>query len=705
MGWLKSFSMRWGRGGSWRMSWGSGRRRNEYKGRGDQASVVMAPLGWLCRTFPEAPMVVEQRKGREWEIDEEHELTALLQRPNPYYSGDLLWNVTIAELHLEGNAYWLKVRRNDLSVKELWWAPSALLEPAWPAGGAEFISHYVYKPDGIEEIRVERGDVVHFRLGVDSDNLRKGLSPLRSVLTEILGDEEAATWASAILRNMGVPGLLISPDGDYEIPDDDFEAIKEDMKSRFTGDRRGEPFVTSGRTKVEQFGFSPKEMDVRSLRRVPEERVSAVLGVPAIVAGLGAGLDRSTFANMAEAREMAYESAVIPLQRLCAAELSHQLLVDFVTDPAQWRVCADLSGVRVLQEDQNKITERKLKELTAGAITLGTYLRETGRESGAEHEVYLRAMSVVEVPAARLGVFCETCGSSTHSTEQHEERRALAPPAVPALPPASEDADPPTAPDPDGPPKQKSASQAQNELMRLFMAQVETMADWVAPGIEGVFERLGDEAAAAFAQIGKSRKNDAHLTEMVLGGIDLAAAEEGLAALLSAHYRRVSEATTTTFSEVFGIGVNLPDPVMRQIIADGGKRMGLIDIDRATREAIFRALSDGRTLGEGPDALARRIRNEVPAGRFPQAGSSYRSRLIARTETKWAQNVSAMAAYKEAGAERLLAFDAQGRGEHDEECRARNGTEFTYEEAQLELASEHPNGTLSFAPVFAEGAV
>ena len=45
-----------------------------------------------------------------------------------------------------------------------------------------------------------------------------------------------------------------------------------------------------------------------------------------------------------------------------------------------------------------------------------------------------------------------------------------------------------------------------------------------------------------------------------------------------------------------------------------GKRVGLIDIEGDTKKAIFRALAEGRALGEGADPLARRIRNEVTAG-------------------------------------------------------------------------------------------
>ena len=53
---------------------------------------------------------------------------------------------------------------------------------------------------------------------------------------------------------------------------------------------RGKPHVSTAPIRIEQFGFSPEQMSLKDLRRLPEERISALLGIPAIVAGLGAGL-------------------------------------------------------------------------------------------------------------------------------------------------------------------------------------------------------------------------------------------------------------------------------------------------------------------------------------------------------------------------------------------------------------------------------
>ena len=84
--------------------------------------------------------------------------------------------------------------------------------------------------------------------------------------------------------------------------------------------------VLSGSMSVEKMSFSPSELDIGTLRRIPEERVSAVLGVPAILAGLGAGLERATYSNAQQLREFFTENKLIPLWRMVGTELTYQLL-------------------------------------------------------------------------------------------------------------------------------------------------------------------------------------------------------------------------------------------------------------------------------------------------------------------------------------------------------------------------------------------
>lgn len=409
---------------------------------GSGSSLVMAVVFWLCRTFPEAPVRVSavDRKGQR--IPQPlHPLSKLLARPNPFYSGVLLWMATLADWTLNGNGYWLKVRARAGNVVQLWWAPSWTLEPRWPEDGSQFISHYDYRPDMRYDAKPYAvADVVHFRNGLDPRNMRKGLGPLGTLIREIFTDEAAAAFTSSLLRNLGVPGVVVSPPAGgeaYAVGPEAAEAIKAGFESRFGGDNVGRTLVLGQPMDVRVLSFNPEQMQLRNLRQISEERVTAVLGIPAIVVGLGAGLARSTFANYAEAREAAYEQNVVPTQRLLAEELNTQLVPDFVGNPETLVIDFDLSQVRVLQPDQDALHARTRDDFMGGLIMLDEALQEIGREplDGGRGQFYLRPSGVTPVLAADLLTVAEI-------PEPAPIPAALAPFASPADPNA-----PPTAAD------------------------------------------------------------------------------------------------------------------------------------------------------------------------------------------------------------------------------------------------------------------
>src|SRR5690606_3556001 len=121
-------------------------------------------------------------------------------------------------------------------------------------------------------------------------NPRKGLSPLKSVLREVVTDEEAAKFSAYILRNMGVPGGVIAPKNTDRPPKpEDVQGMKESMQN-FRGHQRGAGPAVGGPTEVYQFGCDPTRLMLGPLRDISEERVCAILGVPAAVVGFGSGL-------------------------------------------------------------------------------------------------------------------------------------------------------------------------------------------------------------------------------------------------------------------------------------------------------------------------------------------------------------------------------------------------------------------------------
>lgn len=689
------------------------------------ASVVMAPIMWLQRALTEATLAMRERlpDGVIEDLDE-HDMLALIRNPNPFYGDIALWSATILSHSIDGNAYWIKVRDLSGKVRELWYVPHWMIEPKAGLDGSEFLSHYEYTPGtGYGRFPLPVEDVVHFRGGLNPRDLRRGIAPLHSTIREIFADMESSNFVASLLRNMGVPGVVISPKGGAMPTPDDVEATKTWFKEAFGGDNRGGTLVMGAPTDVQPYGFNPQQMNLSEARDVAEERVCAALGIPAAVVGFGAGLQSTKVgATMEEMRKLAWHNGVLPLGRALADELQRSLLPDFErpgrgTRPRRIELYWNIDDVLALSEDENRQVERKLKEFQAGAITLYDYLTETGREADDSHRYYMRPISMLEVPLAQAGRGREALPPMSGDLEQLPAPAKALPrlyrvgngelvavggtktnPLEDYLPAGARDASPDAI--------------ARGERFALMLrteerAQREAFAAALMPLFEGWGDTAGKIAAdvlraRGFKELGEKaltpETKESELVQQIIDLLNLEAWVQGLSSRYQAQYLAIARKTAAALQES-GFGTGLPDPVMRQIIAAGGTRAGLVDIDAQTRAAIFDALAEGRAQGEGVQALANRIANQVEGGHW--GNGETRARVIARTETKHAQNISTLEAGAAAGVREYVIFDGRfGEPRSELSHIARDGKIVSAEDAWIMATNMRPNCTLSFAPSF-----
>lgn len=370
-------------------------------GEGTGNSAVVACLNVLATSYAEPQLKVFKKESDGPNEVVSHPVEQLLQRPNPFTSGSLLSHYIVTAVNASGDAYLLKVRNSSGRVIQL---IPMMPDRVTPRGNEDtLITHYEYygtsKTMG-EFVVIKKEDLVHIRQGIDPNNHRRGFAPLKSVLRELIGDEAAGQYATALLHNMAVPGVILSPKDDTAggPSREEAEGIAKMYKSKFGGANRGAPMVLTGAMDVKTVSFSPDQMDLKELRRLPEERVSAVLGVPAILAGLGAGLDAATYNNTKELREFFTEQKLIPLWKTVANELTHQLLLeDFTSDITNY--CAyDLNEVRALASDKNDTFKRVNMGVAGGWVTIAEARKAAHLESDETHDVYLRPLNMVAVP-------------------------------------------------------------------------------------------------------------------------------------------------------------------------------------------------------------------------------------------------------------------------------------------------------------------
>lgn len=632
------------------------------------ANVVMAPVLWGARQFIEAPVALNV----DGEMDADNDLVRLIRQPNPFYSGTHLLMTSAMALMLTGNCYWIIVRDRSDEPVQLWFAPPWIMDPVSERDDV-FIEYYRYTPGG-REIELEPRDVVHVRYGLNPKDIRLGYSPLTPALREVYTDEEASNFAASILTNQGMPGVIIMPDTERTIPPKDVDDVKDYFKQRSTGDFRGEPFVMGMRTKVEQFGWEPSKIDLRAIRNVSEERVCALLGIPAAIVGLGTGVQQTKVgATMSELRRLGYENAIIPMQAMFTEEWNRSLLPEF-TVPPEAKMDFDLSDVRVLQEDENEKVTRLSRAVGGGWLPVSVAQQLAGFPVDETQNVYLRGPKVVPQAAA-----IETAAAPAVQTKG----------------------------------RKRSPSSRGEEFYAAQADSREQLADRYAEDLERNFTRLGEEVAERWqtamqqrrllssgnGHAEKQEQVDVELETVAAQVSDEYFAETDPAQFLEkeGHYITVAGETVKNLNTVYGLGWQLTDEDEIAMTNVARNRAHMPDLRSQTKTAITKAIRTGRAEGEGIFPISQRIRDRVGAG--PWKTAKTRARVVARTETRYAQNVSAVSVSKRNGAQYVEVLDAR-LGPTDAYCEGIDGEIVTMADAETLAATEHPNGTRDFAPIF-----
>lgn len=366
---------------------------------GRNANLLVSGASWIARHYTEPEIRIWERKTdgtiAPYAGTGSQEFYDILETPNPFFTDVELEMASVIDLIFDGNAYLRKIRDEDTNKPiMLFWMPSWTCEPKWDNDRPNiFITHYEYKPDPMlkgEEIPPE--DVIHISWFRDPMNPRKGISPIKSLLREVYADEKAANFVSALLRNMGLPGIVLSPaDNETTEPltDDDVRATKQQFMNIAGGDNIGAVVVMDAEMKIDKITFSPEELDLAAIRHVSEERVASVLGLYPEILGLGSGNDTSDFTEMLET---SYQSTVMFIQRLFQTKLKKDLLSEFVSRFTLRRlsVVYDNTNVAIL----SRLMNEKAKRFGLGVLYGWTEVAEARFEFGMpireEDRIYLR---------------------------------------------------------------------------------------------------------------------------------------------------------------------------------------------------------------------------------------------------------------------------------------------------------------------------
>ena len=659
------------------------------------SDVVSSLVGWKQNVFPEAPLRL-QEKDEDGKLQPvmEHPALDLMMRPNGLYHGVAMMKATIWDYSIDGNAFWMVVPNRGGAIAELQYIPAYMMRPSFSGEQSIEDRYWEYRPDGTP-YALPADRVIHFRDGIDPEDVRLGCSPLKNLYREMYTDSAAANVVASLLRNRAYLGPIVTPMGESEYDQENVQEVKTFFKDAFGGDNRGDPLVLGRPTSIQAFGYSKDDLDLGPVRFIVEGRIAAALNVSPIVVNFPSGMQHLTYNNLEAAREMSWENGMIPMLEEFALTLNAWLLPR-VDENEALTFDFDLSEVRVLQEDKDKAATRANNGLRSGKISRAEAREAGGMAFDETDEVYYIPSGLQVVPVGTPAMLPAPAEAESMEDEAKPEEEGV---------------DEDNAPDEEGAEGEGGGEMERampgggmlraevnldeaidsfkelvdgnhDEAVTKYGAEIESFFDGVA---EAVYE--GNEDAMT-QWVSVAVDSDVDLATLA-DDVDLALQRVDVDGMKDADLRPIFERanaeiianTTSAVNTSLGVSVNLPDPVQRQIIADGGSRVGLVDVKGQSKDAIFRSLAEARGKGMSVEEASKRIVENLTAGPYTNEGVEYRAFVVAREESRYAQRWSSLALYDEAGWG-VLALDAQlGDDRSDPDCIARNGKTFTIEEA------------------------
>jgi HK97 family phage portal protein len=293
-----------------------------------------------------------------------HALIRLLNNPNPFMSRGQMWGTVVMDRALAGNAYLLKARVQDGPLKgavaELWrLRPDRVRIIPDPKN---FVAGYQY--GGTAGVIYPPEDIIHFKTRHPLSDYY-GMPPLMAIAGRVDIDEYMRSFLQFFFEHGGTgPGAILSVK--QKMSQDDKDRIRERHRRQFgAGNFLDLMILDNAETTYQQMGLNrglrdalPKEIDA-----VQEARIAMVFGIPGSILGLLIGYESSSYANKRQDWQVFWDLTMTPLLSDLDDVLNLRLVPDF---GAIDEVLFDLSDIRALQEDVDKIHERHRKNVAGG---------------------------------------------------------------------------------------------------------------------------------------------------------------------------------------------------------------------------------------------------------------------------------------------------------------------------------------------------
>lgn len=284
------------------------------------------------------------------------DMARVLNRGLPGVSAVETFEAFYGYLQVGGNAFFEAVLGADEPIALIAHRPDTLKMGSDAQGRATGWEH---QRDGVtrtfpRDAATGRCVLHHMRLFNPADECH-GLSPLAAAASAVELHNRGGVWAKALLDNSARPSgaLIHSPKSGERLTDDQFERLKQELESNFSGPAAaGRPMVLEGGLDWKTLALSPSDMDFTELRREAARDIALAFGVPPMLLGIPGD---NTYANYREANQAFWRQTIIPLVSKTATGLQGWLSAFFGDGLT---IAPDLDRVPALAEERAVLWKR-----------------------------------------------------------------------------------------------------------------------------------------------------------------------------------------------------------------------------------------------------------------------------------------------------------------------------------------------------------
>ena len=576
----------------------------------------------------------------------------LLDKPNPFWTGDRLKHMTSQSLSLWGEAYWFLERgiAGRATPREIWWGRpdrvKVYLDPQ------NYVSHFGYEPDnGGAEMRFETTEVVWLRYPNPVDEW-SGLSPLAAA--RLAADTmSSAMKANRNLFSQGIQmGGFISPKaGQPMLTDEQGKALQDQFNRKFKGVENAHRWaVLKLDMQFQSLQMSPKDAEFVALHRMTLEDICRAFGVPLDLIG-----GERTYANAAEARHAFYADTIMPDARFIEAEITEQLLPMFGAQST--RAVFDMSGVEALQENEDSRQTRIRENWKAGLLTFNQAAELLGVDTIGD------AGDVLAIPAGLTIIKPADLPAKADMT--------MTPPPDPMA--QQDGTNPDAAQDAQNGSGQeqpramtrttRAVAYGSDEHRRLWEARVNRTDRHEATVRRVVEDLMRNQRKSVLAKLTGRTARAVDPLELSENPFDKAEwvkkFRASLRPVLTQVVMDVGEAALAELA--IGVSFNVKDPNVVRFLDQRAQRFA-VQVNETTWTQLKDSLAQGIDAGEGIDELAKRV-EQVMGNRIRSSAE-----VISRTEVIGASNGGTQLSWEQSGVVKgktwLAALDDRTRETH-----------------------------------------